>query len=198
MLYTADDIGRTKLVRLTAEGVEFNSTGGLKAEIYDGETLITDYSLVNPAGYPSPKLVITPEKAGKNLAPLPSLDKPQNGLEFSEEESEHGASDSTYTKLVYTIVPIEDENYQLEKSTERLIEAYIFDETNTEPSTWSLESLVLDGIDNTPPETSVRVTPEIFVFGDDDYGHPERIVPTAGEVVFYVTAQDAESGIGKI
>lgn len=198
MLYTADDIGRTKLVRLTAEGVEFNSTGGLKAEIYDGETLITDFSLVNPAGYPSPKLVITPEKAGKNLAPLPSLDKPQNGLEFSEEESEHGASDSTYTKLVYTIVPIEDENYQLEKSTERLIEAYIFDETNTEPSTWSLESLVLDGIDNTPPETSVRVTPEIFVFGDDDYGHPERIVPTAGEVVFYVTAQDAESGIGKI
>ncbi|MBU5450820.1 hypothetical protein [Acetivibrio sp. MSJd-27] len=132
---------------------------------------------------------------------------------YSREPSEDDPYDNGeikgYTKLVYSLKPIEIDDgsgyYRLSDVTERIINVRAFQRNAdiSDPGQVAERSVVLSGIDNDAPIIKWSVTPEVLTYETVDYGNGEFYTalvphPTPEDVTYTLRAQDKESGIGKI
>lgn len=215
-LYTVDDIGRVKAFELNVADVDFDGVGGIKTATYTNDTQITDGKMT--CSY-NTNVVVEPVNA--NMLINPVLDSEiNNGLTFDEGASEEYKSGEGYTKLVYwaSEMYIEDEDgYYVStvSSNERMLDVYIF-EPGSEQSTWSIDTAIIENIDNTPPDYEYKYSPEIIQMTGDviaqgmedgteiapvttpgsDYGVKKIYTPS--DVTFTATVQDKDSGIESI
>lgn len=207
-LYTVDDIGRKKLLTLNADEnlVKFGAVNaGVTTktfvdgkEIADGEMA----GVYTTNGYYQELLTtveVTPDDSTMHLLPMEIETTPiYYGLWFSEEKSEQYKTDNGYTKLVYDVTGykmIGDEFVPAE-SGERIFNMKIFAENNTDESTWSIATAIVENIDNTAPKLSYGMTPQLYTV--DEHGNITSEKTTPLDVTVYITMQDKESGISKI
>ncbi len=214
-LYTVDDIGRTKLIKIGVSGVRFGAVGGIKATTFRKESdesldyiEIKDGEMTGVGRYHQPvKVEVEPVNANTNLMPLEiGGGTPENGLSFNPDESVNAAEGTGYSKIVYDAEQILDANGEAADVIDRIIEVCAFDKSTdmsaVNPQDY-LVTTVVDNIDNTEPKMSWSVSPNIYTYEEEYYeGKVYRringVVPTPGNVEFTFRAQDKETGINKI
>ena len=221
-LYTADSLGRTKLIKVDVSGIEFDAVGDVKATTYQksyspdsvyGEeneyVKIEDGKMasVGEHMFPPVKVEIEPVNANTNLMPIEiagDMGEP-SGLNFDSNLSQRAETGSGFKKLVYHAQPLFDENGKLLNKNERIIDIFAFDETTSlddlDPET-DIISVVIDNIDNTGPDLSWSVSPMVYTYNGDIEGrynlYNYTLHPTPGNIEYTVRIQDKESGITHI
>lgn len=102
-----------------------------------------------------------------------------------------------YTKLIYRLVQMYNDDGTYSNSTERTLFVRTFDESNYAGDT-SEKIIVVPNVDNTLPNVEWTVSSQVLEKSFNDDGMPVyKENPTPGSVTFTFTAQDAESGIAK-
>lgn len=219
-LYTVDDLGRTKHLVATVDGVEFGAASDIKVTKYriDWDEDISSYVDVEVAddepvcvmGNGCYVIVESASDEDTLFMPIPELDGyDKNGLMFDESGSVacyDGDNLLGYSKLRYNIEMMFDRSkgYTQSEETDRLLTVHAFTKgaDYTDPGQVSEKTAVISNVDNTEPIVSWSSMPHVMdyrIAGSGD-GLYEEIVyyPTPGNVTFTISGQDKESGIVSI
>ncbi len=168
-LYTVDDLGRTKVVTFTVEGIEFGVLKGVNIKtLVDGEELAPGKLAPVGSWEHETKLVITPEAEGQLIRDVHGEDSDwqrENGIWLAQEECEQDSNDGRgYTKLVYTVSQkgYSDEYgiWYISPTADRFMEFYVFTPGAGE-DTWGMSIASVNTLDNTDPDIDMTVTPKL-------------------------------------
>lgn len=219
VLYTSDDLGRTKKMTVTVEGVEFGAASGIKTTNAKTEwddaskslKIVPVDGMMCAADYNDLYVIVEPDDNDTLLLPIEDENfQYTNGLNFDESLSEDykSADGKGYTKLIYDVGQILNENASgdtsfesFKKTTERTltVKAFSVDADPEIPEQITEKTVVVSNIDNDAPEITWSVNPQVYIEHEvelDGNKYTEwEIKPVPSDVEYTFKVQDKESGI---